>query len=1458
MLRLPFYAFAALILGLAPAARAEDAPFKKDTRGPIDLRKQKTLYVVPYAHLDTQWRWAYPQVIREFIANTLHDNFKLIDKYPNYVFNFSGSRRYEMMQEYYPQDWERLKGYIKAGRWFPCGSSVDEGDANVPSAESMVRHVLYGNHYFRREFGVASEEFMLPDCFGFPASLPTILNHCGIKGFSTQKLTWGSAVGIPFKVGNWIGPDGTALPSALDPGGYGDAVKEDLSQSKSWLTRIERTGAQSGIFTDYHYYGTGDRGGAPDESSVAMMERSVAGTGPLRVVSSNAQQMFLDMPAAERAKLPTYKGDMLLTEHSAGSVTSQAYMKRWNRKNEQLADAAERAAVAANWLGGAPYPAKKLYDAWDLTLGSQMHDMLPGTSLPKAYEFCWNDDALSANQFAAVAEDSVSAVVAALDTQTTGGGTPLIVYNPLSVAREDVAEASLPATDPTAGVQVFGPDGKPVPAQVVRRAEGKLDFVFLASVGPVSFTTYEAKVVPAEDPQGGVLRITERSLENARYRVTVNDAGDVASIFDKAAGRELLAAPMRLEFHQENPSIFPAWNMDWSDRQKPARGYVDGPAAIRVVEQGPARVALEIERQAEGSRFVSRISLGAGAAGETVEFHDQIDWGTREACLKVALPLTVSNPLAAYDDKVGVVMRGNNDPKKYEVPQHEWLDLTDADGSYGVSLLNDCKFGSDKPDDHTVRLTLLYTPGVRNEYQDQSSQDFGRHDIAYAVAGHAKGWQEGGVVARGHRFNQPLRVFQAPAAHPGALGRAFSLVSLDNPQVEIVAIKKAEDSDETIVRLRELSGQTPQAVRLRFAAPVVAAREVDGQERALPNATAASLHEGQVVAQMSPFSLRAFALKLGAPPVRLAPPAGVPVALPFDADVATGRVNHADGGFDDAGRTFPAEMLPATVVSEGVSFKIGPVADGQKNAVVCRGQSIPLPAGDYDRIMLLAAAANGDKPVVFQFTTDAAPGGSPTPAAAVTVQDWAGYVGQWDNRLWKGKVAELTYTWDNPLDGLVPGFVKPATVAWYSSHRHERGGDGIYDYCYLFKHDLELPKGARALVLPNAPTVHVFAVTLVKSGHAPAPAARPLHDTFRDHQPTAPDSFRPAPGKFGDSTLVAIDPPLYWQTDNVRYTLDGSDPTADSPRYAGPVPLHASATLKARAFLPGAPAGGPVGQVRYEIDDRTPPTLGRAEASTLTPELRVTFSEQIEPASLAAVGNYRLEPADVAVLAVQPAAEGAGATLRLASALPPGSSHRLTVRGARDASPAHNTLAQASAEVALVEPAFTLPETVTCDGQNSRDVPAAGLPTGVGAPWTLNFFARTDHQPDNRTLIAGFGAAKDESGKGRFLSKFGNGIHFWSSNHDGDTTTPLDLGRWQMLTATYDGTTLRVYKDARKIGEVALVFAPDESVVRIAPVDPWDKERRFQGKVSRLSIWKEALAPDALALLLKNAPAANE
>ena len=1442
VIRLLLTATLALLLATSPADARQTPATTRAVRtnptGPIDLSKEKALYVVGYAHLDTQWRWAYPLVIRQYIADTLNHNFALFEKYPDYVFNFSGSRRYEMMKEYYPAEYERLKKYIAAGRWFVCGSSVDENDANVPSGESQVRHILYGNHFARREFGKESAEYMLPDCFGFPASLPSILAHCGIRGFSTQKLTWGSAVGIPFKVGVWEGVDGQGVIAALDPGSYGGTPREDLSHSESWLARIDNTGKLSGTFADYHYYGTGDRGGAPNDSGVDWIEKSVASDGPVRVVSSTAEKMFLDITDAQREKLPHYQGELLLTEHSAGSITSQAYMKRWNRKNELLADAAERASVAASWLG-ASYPSKKLYDAWVLVLGSQMHDMLPGTSLPKCYEYCWNDELLALNQFAAATTSGVGVVASQLDTRVQG--VPLVVYNPLSVEREDVAEATVTTSG---DVCVFGPDGAEVPSQVVGRDGDRTAIAFLAKVPSVGFSVFDVRQAPEAEPRSSELKISGNSIENDRFRVTINSDGDIASIFDKKANRETLAAPARLTFLYENPSQFPAWNMDWADRKNPPRSYVVGPAQVRVVERGPVRATLEVTRVSEGSRFVQRIGLGAGAAGDRVEVANTIDWQTRERSLKACFPFTVSNPKATYEIGVGAIERGNNDPKKYEVPQHQWLDVTDKGGDYGVAILNDCKYGSDKPADNEVRLTLLYTPGVRGGYRDQATQDIGRHEITYAIAPHAGDWRAGSVSWSAHRLNQPTLAFTAPT-HDGALGRSFSMLKVSNSQVAVQALKKAEDSDEIVVRLKELTGKPAPGVRVSASAPIVAAREVTGQEKDLG---AAKLENGQLVTELGGYRLRAFAIKLAAPRGQIASTELHKLALSFDLDAVSTDANRSDGAFDADGHTLAAEQIPPQIVSEGIEFTTGLTTDGAKNALACRGHTIQIPAG-YQRLYLLAAAVDGDQSATFKIGDR---------AVTRTVQNWRGYIGQWDNRVWDREVPETATEVNAEWSGLVPGYVKRDEVAWFCSHTHHpKAGNEHYQYSYLFKYGFDVPAGATTFTLPDNPKVRVLAATLARNAHDVVVAAQPLYDTLADHaEQSSVATISPPGGTFNDITTVALRHPLYWKAGGMRYTLDGSDPTAQSPTYEKPIQLSQGAKVRVRQFdADGKP--GPEASAEFDVNDTTPPAVKSVTAVAMLPTMRVDFSEPIRKSDAENAANYTLDPPRATVREAKLSEDGTSVSIVLDQPLNvpvgAGEQYKLLIRNVRDISPAGNVVDGSTAmPVPLARPVYTV-DSFTCNGNESKEIKVDGLPTKASDAWTINLFVRTDQQPDNRTIIAGFGQANDEGdGTGRYLCKFAGGVHFWSRLRDVPAVrgNPLDLKVWQMLSATYDGQTLRLYKNGRAIAQRNVALSDDrDPTVRIAPLDPWDQKRRFKGEIRDFTIWNAALPPEALSVL---------
>ncbi len=1157
---------------------AQDASTTSPSGQP-DLSKRPTLYVVGYAHLDTEWRWEYPQVIDEYIRKTMEENFTLFEKYPHYVFNFSGANRYRFMKEYFPEDFAQLKKYVAEGRWFPAGSSMEEGDVNAPSAEAIIRQILYGNNWFRKEFGVASAEYMLPDCFGFPASLPTILAHSGVKGFSTQKLVWGSSAdgggpeslektpeGTPFNVGVWVGPDGEAVLAGLNPGSYGGGIETDLSKplpprppdaalrdlqnrvgelqkkiqqarqsheqmdpkqiqeflslrseqnalaqsdrdhdferyQDDWAARVMQNGKLTGVFTDYHYYGTGDIGGTPDEESVKNLEAIVThgmaslppagqfffrrqphpewpevrvGEGPVQVISSRADQMFLDITPEQAAGLPRFTGEMELTNHSAGSLTSQAYQKRWLRKEELLADAAEKASVAAQWLGARPYPLDRLNDAWTLVMGGHFHDIAAGTATPRAYEFAWNDDVIAMNQFAAVLTSASEGVSAALNTETKG--VPLIVFNPLNIAREDLVEAKIdfPQAMPKE-VHVVAPDGKDSPAQI---SNGKV--IFSANVPSVGFAVYDVQPGAVASSMSR-LRVSQDELENDYYRVKLNGDGDVASIFDKKINRELLSAPVRLAISYDNPSQWPAWNMDWDQEQAAAKAYVSGPAKIRIVESGPVRVSVEVTRDTAGSHFVQTISLSAGDAGKRVEFGNVIDWNTRESNLKATFPLAASNELATYNWDIGTIQRRTAQPKKFEVPSHQWIDLTDASGEFGATILTDCKNGSDKPNDHTIRLTLIRTPGTAGGYADQGTQDIGHHEFVFGLAGHAEGWREAQTDWQAQRLNAPLIAFET-SPHSGLLGRTFSLIKVSNPRIRVLALKKAELSDETIVRLVELDGKPQPSVRISFAAPIAAAREVNGQEQPV---SPAKVSGGVVVASFAAYQPRTFALRLGSAPSKVESTHSIPVALHYDLAAATDHGSPSDAGFDGKGNSYPAEMLPAEITFHDVHFKLAAAKTGVPSALIAKGQTIDLPSGAYNRVYILAASSDGDQKAQFAV-------GRKT--AELNIQDWRGFIGQWDDRIWSSTDASNDNYGD--MIGLRPGFIKRADLAWYCDHHHDASGSNVgYRYSYIFGYSIDIPSGAKTLTLPNNDKIRIFAVSLANE-NPPITPSQPLYDVL--------------------------------------------------------------------------------------------------------------------------------------------------------------------------------------------------------------------------------------------------------------------------------------------------------------------------------------------------------------------------
>ena len=1101
-----------LFCGMVIAASSSPKPLAP-TLDPktIDITEH-TLFVFAYTHLDDIWRWNYPTAIKYFLVNTVDENAESFEKYPHFKFNWTGAARHAQIKEYHPDKYEQIKEWVDAGLWFPAGNAWVEVDVNISSAESIIRQMLVGQQYFKEEFGYESVDFMLPDCFGFPYSLPSILSHCGLRGFSTQKLTWESANGIPFDVGRWIGPDGNWVIAALNCGDYAGVHPENYADNEKMLERLQENGKKSGLPIHYIYMGGGDknnadRGGTPRKASLETIERSYAADGPINVIADRADLMFRAITDEQAEKLPTWNRDLLLIKHSTGVLTSQTYTKQLNHKSELLINAAERAAVFSSYLSDVAYPSGQLKDAWKLVLRNQFHDILPGTSIPAAQAYTWNDGILALNQVAGIYEDAIGSLALSLNTDTPG--IPLVIYNPLSIERNDVVEAFIPEELADAETITARDDGgQPVPTQLTTGWDGRRRVLFPARVPPVGAAVYSLSEGTPPNPDKTELIVGKRSLENSRYVVKIDDNGDLASVFDKQVNKELLEKPARLEFIPNFPERKPAWRIYPDDIMKPARSVAANPAHIRVVENGPVRIAMEVWRENEESVIAQRIRLYAGTDANRVEVANHIDWRSRGALFKAAFHFTASNPTATYNLELGTIQRANRTEKQYEVPTHGWIDLTDESGEYGTTILTGCKYGSDKPDDNTLRLTLIHSPDTE-PWEDETIdsgrtremrwQDWGRHEFNYAVMGHKGDWRKGQPHLEALRFEQPIAAFTVPK-HEGSAD-SLSLMQLSSPQVNIQAVKMAEDGSGVVVRLQELHGRPCKQVRLSTALTFASAEELDGIER--PINIEVPVTDRAVALDFTPYELKTVLLKTPPPEAK---PLTVPVVLDYDADVFSYNANRQDGywtrellrdrgdktmgssgSMDAKGNTYPAEMIGDTVTLGNVVFDIGPREEFALNAVICRGQSINLPEGTD--VLHILAAADVDTHVVFKVGDTEYP---------VTVGGWSGNIGQWDNRVFEGEVAEISYSIRNDLLRIDPAYVRDdQRVAWFASHRHLPYEDTLYEYGYLFAYRLEIPEGADRITLPDSPFVRIVAMSTGDEGTARA-LQSPFEDLHRD------------------------------------------------------------------------------------------------------------------------------------------------------------------------------------------------------------------------------------------------------------------------------------------------------------------------------------------------------------------------
>lgn len=1015
-----------------------------------------TVYMVSNAHLDSQWNWDVQTTINEYIPATLYRNLTLMDKYPDYVFNCESGIKYQWMKEYHPDAFAKLRKYIQEGRWHISGAAWEASDANVPSTEALTRNILLGQMFYEKEFGVLSTDIFLPDCFGFGQHLPTVAAHCGLMGFSSQKLQWRNNpfygnLKEPFAYGKWTGLDGNSIYVALRTDKYSRRYNgEDLSVNEDVIAKVAKYPNHIAMM----YYGVGDVGGSPTLPSVQSVVKGVNGEGPLKVVSAASDDLFKYLKD-NNVDVESFNGELLMDVHGTGCYTSQAAMKLFNRRNELLADAAERSSVAAELLAGLEYPATQFDEIWRRFIWHQFHDDLTGTSIPRAYEFSWNDEIISLLQSSAIENSAVGAVSSMLDTKVSGSQKPLVLYNPSAFDRQDVVSID-------GFWKIYDSKGKAVEVQ---HFEGKT--VFVASVPATGYAVYGAKTskeIKAKTSKISTLEYKPVEVSNSVYTLSFDRNGDLCSIVDRRSGREIVekGKAVRLAVIDNNRSHrWPAWEITKESLDQESHAITKN-VCCNLVENGPVRKTVKIEKTYGESKFVQYVHLYEGEDADRIDFETEVDWNSMATLLKAEFPLSFSAKNARYDIGTGSLLRGNNTLTKYEVYAQQWADMTADDGSYGLSILNDCKYGWDKPADNLLRLTLLHTPETRQFYPYQDHQDLGHHKFTYSIVGHEGDWNEAGTVAKAEEINHPVRAFFT-TRHAGKLGRSWSLVGAEGASLR--AVKKAEDGDGYVVRLYETTGKGSDA-SLKFAFPVSSVEELNGIEKPIENVDSPAIVAGNTVkAKMTPFGIRTIRVRFGAQsPAEFM--AQQPLKLTYSARTATYNAFREDGSMDIEGRSYPAEQIPSVITHRGVNFPMADVAE--LNAVKCAGQELTLPEGKWNKVYLLASASRNDVIATFKAGTS---------TQDVLVPYYSDFVGQWGHK-------------DH-----TEGFIKDADVALVCTHRHsgKENKDLAYEFAYMFCIGLDIPAGAVSITLPENKQVVVFsAVAVNDTDKTVSAAADPL------------------------------------------------------------------------------------------------------------------------------------------------------------------------------------------------------------------------------------------------------------------------------------------------------------------------------------------------------------------------------
>lgn len=808
-----------------------------------------TALAVGQTHIDLAWFWPI-DVNRFKIGRSVATVLDLMNRYPELIFMQNQAKVYEYCKEDFPELYDSIKERVAEGRWEVNGAMWTEPDCNMPSGESLVRQITFGLRFFREEFGSSGEALVVMDAFGYSWALPQLLRRCGIKYFLTNKMSWSQFNRLPYDSFNWRGIDGSTVLThqltARSPGRAGwmttcNAVLSPEMLAGAWAHYQQKDRSDQVLFT----YGYGDGGGGPTTQMLERARRITKLGLPLKIEHGTVQGYFEGLEkrlGSERA--PEWSNELYLELHR-GTYTSKGAIKRGNRKGEVAVHDAELYASMAAILAGAAYPRAEIREVWDRLLVNQQHDILPGSITRDPEIDALRDYARVQELAGQVVQDATNAVAERVATD----GDALVVFNPASWSRTGVARVSSDGLPDQ--IRLVDPRGETVPHQVSASPSDVGDLLVQVSEVPSCGYTSIAVQSGTTKETASLISVTESSMENRFFRLSLDGQGRITSLFDKRAERQVLApgeAGNVFQMFEDKPIDYDAWDIDLFAHDK--MWEMAGNATVRVLETGPVRGTVEVRRDFSRSTLVQRIHVYDTTP--RVDFETEVEWHETHTLLKVAFPVDVNATDATYEIQFGSIRRPVHrstpwDQARFEVSAQKWADL--SEGDYGVSLLNDCKYGYDVKDHH-MRLSLLRSPTQPDPETDQ-----GHHRFTYSLYPHTGDWRNGAVRA-GYELNYPMTVGRT-GAHDGPLPPEMSLVSSSRDGLFVETIKLAEDSDRLVLRCYEGHNMRGRA-ELRLGVGIGDAVEVNLLEE---DEGPVGVDSANLTFDVAPFQVRTFAVE---------------------------------------------------------------------------------------------------------------------------------------------------------------------------------------------------------------------------------------------------------------------------------------------------------------------------------------------------------------------------------------------------------------------------------------------------------------------------------------------------------------------------------------------------------------------------------------------------------------------